>query len=107
MVSMLQTLNKGKINAGYLNNSTEKVSIGNLTIPTDKFLRFAMELIRNRNSQKSLNLDEREIIGVCEYKGMPHPAKVTFGDYEIRGGEFGSLVDRLLYEGYLKERENQ
>jgi len=103
----METLNKGEIDAGYLDDSTEKVRIGNLIIPTDKFLRFTMDIIRDRNSKKSLLIEEREITGMVEYTGMSNPKKVIFGDYEVRGGEFGSFVERLLEEGYQKERKNQ
>lgn len=102
MENKLQTLNKGEIDACYLDNSLEKVRIGNLTIPTNKFLRFAMELVRNKNSQKSLLTEEREITGMVEYNGISNPKKVIFGAYEIKGGEFGCLVDKLLYEGASK-----
>ena len=67
MENKLETLNKGEIDVGYSENSLEKVRIGNLIIPTDKFLRFAMELVRNKNSQRSLSTEEREITGMVEY----------------------------------------
>ena len=76
----LQTLNKEKIDVGYLDNTMEKVRVGDLIIPTDEFLRFAGKLIRNSN-----------------------PKKIIFGDYEVRTGEFGYLIDKLIHEGSFKE----
>ena len=103
MEDKLQTLNKGEIDAGYSNSSIKKVRIGDLIIPTDKFLRFAMELVRNPNSQRPLSTEEREITGMVEYNGITKPKKVIFGDYEIKGGDFGALVDKLLDKGYSME----
>ena len=103
MKDKLQTLNKGEINAGYLDNSLEKVIIGDLVVPTGKFLRFAGELIINKNSQRSLYTGEKEVIGKFEYNGKFGPKKIIFGDYEIKGKEFGTLVENLIREGYLSE----
>ena len=103
MENKLQTLNKGEIDAGYLNRSTKKVKIGDLVIPTSNFLEFAGKLIRNKNSQKSLFTEEGEITGIFGCNGLSNPRKVIFGDYEIKGGDFGALVDRLLYEGASRE----
>lgn len=105
MEDKLQTLNKGEIDAGYLNNSIKKVRIGDLIIPTHKFLRFAGELMRNKNSQRSLSTEKREITGILEYNGIFNPKKVIFGDYEIKGGDFGALVEKLIYEGISMEVE--
>lgn len=105
MKNTLQTLNKGEINASYLDNSLEKVIIGDLVIPTGKFLRFVGELIINKNSQRFLYTGERKVAGKFEYDGKFGPKKITFGDYEIKAEEFGSLAENLIREGYLSEIE--
>jgi hypothetical protein len=103
MENKLQTLNKGEIDACYLDKSLEKVRIGGLIIPTGKFLRFVGELIINKNSERHLYTEEGEITGKFKYDGNFGPKKIIFGNYEIEGKEFGSLAERLIREGYLSE----
>ncbi len=95
----LQTLNEGEIDVGYLDNSTKKVRIGDLTIPTGKFIGFVGELIRNKNCKRVISTEEGDITGILEYLGLFKPKKVIFGDYEIRGGDFGALAEKLISEG--------
>jgi len=104
MKDKLQTLNKGQIEVGYLDRSTKRVRIGDLIIPTDKFLRFAGELIRNKNSQIFLSTEGGEITGMFEYNGMVNPKKIILGDYEINGRDYGALIDGLIDEGASMER---
>ena len=99
----LQTLNKGKIDAGYLDNAMKKVRVGDLIIPTDKFLIFGGKLIRNKNSQVFLSTEEGEITGIFEHNERNGTKRMRFGDYEINGGDFGYLIDKLIHEGSFKE----
>ena len=97
----LQT-NKGKIDAGYLDNAMKKVRVGDLIIPTDEFLRFAGRLIRHPDSEKLLFTEQGEITVKFAYDRNSNPKKIIFGDYEIEEGRFGNLVDCLLQEGSYK-----
>ena len=94
MAYKLETLNKGEIEVE--SNKDNTVTIGNLTVPIVDFVRFTGELMRNKNSERSLFVGDKEVKGMLKYPQRFSPVKVRFGEYEIDGKYFGTLAERLV-----------
>lgn len=97
----LQTLNKGEIDAGYVNGSMQNVRVGDLEVPVIQLCKFFGRLVRHPNYP--FFIGNGIISGMLEYPEMLGPKKVILGDYEINGGDFGALAERLINEGATRE----
>ena len=83
MEHIVQTLNKGEIKMGYVDESTQNVQIGDLILPTRDFIGLMHMSIINKKQEISLN------------------------GYKIPSVALGYQVDKLIHEGSHRETEEQ
>lgn len=103
MSFMLQTLNKGRITAGYFSAYTQEVRIGDFSIPTPDFCNFVAALATGERSLDVLTTSEYCI----KVKWNPNKRVVTLGRYEIAGEEFGIFSDYVFNGGIMGWRPDQ
>jgi len=109
----LQTLNKGKIDAGYFSVFTDEVRMGDFSIPTEKFCKFVADLatgigkdaymksevrllkIRTTEDDHGFVIWNGKNIAIGKYNNK------NYNIYEISGKEFGIFAEYIFGGGWL------
>jgi hypothetical protein len=97
MTYELQTLNKGKIEAGFFSVFVQEVRMNEFSIPTDEFCRFVAKLATGRNSLEVVTTEGNKVKGSWDQERKV----IWLGQYEIRGDYFGAFADYVFHGGFL------
>jgi len=103
MAYVLETENRGQINAGYLGVITQEVRIGDFSIPTDEFCRFVSRLATGETSLQVPTTEGQEVEGSWD----PQKKAVKIGGVEISAQNFGVFADYVFNGGWIGWKPEQ